>query len=80
MGPFSAHEPWEVRLGMDGLQRVTFRFGHEIEVRYLPEAPERGDPIANTKGLWVVTVVSSDDAGVTVVCEPRDGDDARHVA
>jgi hypothetical protein len=62
---------------MDGLQRATFRFGNEIEVRYLRDAPETGDFVAHTNGLWIVTFVSADAAGITVVCELRDGEGLR---
>ena len=62
---------------MDGLQRVTFRFGPEIEVRYLPRVPEPGDFVSHTHDLWVVSFVSSDIAGTTVICRLHDGDDRR---
>ena len=53
---------------MDGLQRVTFRFGPEIEVRYLRRIPEPGDFVSHANNLWVVSSVSADIAGTTVVC------------
>ena len=62
---------------MDGLQRVTFRFGHEMEVRYLPDVPAAGDFVAHTNGLWIVTSVSGDVAGITVVCELQDDEGLR---
>ena len=62
---------------MDGLQRVTFRFGNEIEVRYLTDAPETGDFVAHTNGLWIVTFVSADVVGTTVICELEDGEGLR---
>jgi hypothetical protein len=62
---------------MDRLQRMTFRFDGEIEVRYLPRPPQPGDFVAHTTELWVVVFVSADAAGVTVVCELLDGND-RH--
>jgi hypothetical protein len=67
---------------MDRLQRVTFKFGGEIEVRYLPSTPQSGDFAAHASELWVVVFVSADVAGVTVVCRLQDGDDrdARNAA
>ena len=62
---------------MDGLQRVTFRFGPEIEVRYLPRIPAPGDFVSHTIDLWIVSCVSADLVGATVVCRPNDGDDRR---
>jgi hypothetical protein len=79
---FGANALGEVQITVTSLERVTFRFGSEIEVRYLPLSPEAGDFVAHLNGLWVVTFVSADAAGITVVCEFRDGDDraVRHVA
>jgi hypothetical protein len=58
---------------MDGLQRVTFRFGGEIEVRYLARVPAAGDLVAHGSALWTVVLVDADALGATVVCE-RTGD------
>jgi hypothetical protein len=67
---------------MEGLQRITFRFGVDSDVRYLPSVPERGDRVTHGGDLWVVAFVSADGAGVVVVCEHRDGGnhDLRRVA
>lgn len=67
---------------MDGLQRVTFRFGAETEVRYLPLVPAPGDIVTHVDDLWVVDFVSSDGGGTTVICRlPRgDGKTFRDVA
>jgi hypothetical protein len=51
-------------------ERVTFRFGREIEIKYLARVPEIGDHVARGSLLWLVTDVQSDDAGPVVVCEP----------
>jgi hypothetical protein len=60
---------------MDRLQRITFRFGGETEVRYLPRVPEPRDFVTHGRHLWVVALVSADAVGVTVVCElTGDGD------
>lgn len=55
---------------MDGLHQITFRFGAEIEVRYLPATPEPGDFVSHRNELWVVSFVTADSAGMTVICEP----------
>ena len=67
---------------MDGLQRITFRFGRDLEVRYLPKAPDAGDRVTHGRELWVVAVVSMDAVGVTIVCElpRRDGPELELVA
>jgi hypothetical protein len=67
---------------MDGLQRVTFRFGRDREVRYLPQIPKAGDFVTHWRELWVVTFVTQDTAGRTVICDPPRGDGHRleHVA
>ena len=62
---------------MDGLQRVTFRFGSDVEVRYLPAIPRSGDFVTRGHDLWEVAFVSSESVGMTVICELRDGDDGR---
>jgi hypothetical protein len=63
---------------VDGLQRVSFRFGGDLEVRYLPQVPEAGDLVSHDTELWVVAFVSADTVGVTVICELRRGD-AHHL-
>jgi hypothetical protein len=63
---------------MDDLERVTFRFGGEIEVRYLARLPATGDLVAHGSALWAVVLVDVDALGTTVVCE-RLGDTDRHV-
>ena len=67
---------------MDGLQRISFRFGGDLEVRYLPQVPEAGDLVSHETALWVVAFVSADTVGVTVICElPRgEGHHLQHVA
>ncbi len=67
---------------MDGLRQVTFRFGGNTEVRYLPDIPEPGDLVTHGSELWVVAFATADSFGTTVVCEPPRGDDRhiRHVA
>ena len=67
---------------MDGLQRISFRFGGDLEVRYLPKVPVAGDLVSHETELWVVAFVSADTVGVTVICElPRgDGHHLQHVA
>jgi hypothetical protein len=59
---------------MDGLQRITFRFGTEFEIRYLPGVPEAGDFVTRQAVLWVVVFVASNGTGMTVMCEIPDGD------
>jgi hypothetical protein len=59
---------------MDGLQQVTFRFGAEMEVRYLPHVPRPGHYVTHGQVLWVVTSVSDDGVGATVTCELHRGD------
>jgi hypothetical protein len=54
---------------MEGLQRVTFRFGRDAEVRYLQRVPKRGDLVTHGRALWVVFDVSADAVGATVICE-----------
>ena len=65
---------------MAGLQRVTFRFGEAIEVRYLPGIPEPGDLVTHERDLWRVAFVSADAVGMTVICELPKGDGMRRVA
>ena len=55
---------------MDGLHRITFRFGPDIEVRYLPASPEPGAFVNHRSELWIVSFVTADSAGMTVICEP----------
>ena len=55
---------------MDGLRRVTFHFGGELEVRYLPEIPKAGDRVSHREELWLVSSVSQNGIGMIVVCEP----------
>ena len=59
---------------MDGLRQITFRFGDEMEVRYLPDVPQRGHYVTHGRELWVVTAVAGDSAGMTVICELHRGD------
>ncbi len=59
---------------MDGLQRITFRFGSDMEVRYLPQTPRPQDLVTHEGGLWTVAFVSADAAGVMVICELPRGD------
>jgi hypothetical protein len=67
---------------MHGLKRVTFRFGNDLEVRYLPDVPHQGDFVTRGDELWKARFVSADRVGMTVVCVLRNGDDraARHAA
>jgi hypothetical protein len=55
---------------MDGLRRVTLRFGTDFDVRYVPEIPEPGDAVTHEGALWIVTSVATDAGGVTVTCAP----------
>lgn len=58
---------------MEKLRPVAFRFGRGIEVRYLANAPARGDFVTHGNRLWVVLEVRDDDFGAVVVCEePRE--------
>ncbi len=60
---------------MDSLQRVTFRFGGEIEVRYSARRPDPGDLVTHGRDLWKVAFVHVDALGAMVVCKrPRDAD------
>ncbi|HEX5029353.1 MAG TPA: hypothetical protein VFV56_11130 [Gaiellaceae bacterium] len=59
---------------MDGLRRVRFRFGSQIEDRYLLVVPEPGDFVGHGNQLWIAAFVSSDAEGVTVICWRNDGD------
>jgi hypothetical protein len=52
---------------------VTFRFGGDLEVRYLPGVPEAGELVSHAAALWVVAFVSADSVGMTVICEPPNG-------
>jgi hypothetical protein len=63
---------------VEGLQRVSFRFAGDLEVRYLPQVPEAGDLVSHETELWVVAFVSADTVGVTVICE-LPSDDGRHL-
>jgi hypothetical protein len=54
---------------MDGLHRVSFKFGPESEIRYLTGIPELGDRVSHANELWVVADVEHDLAGPLVVCE-----------
>jgi hypothetical protein len=67
---------------MDGLQRVTFRFGDATEVRYLPNIPEPGRLVSHETRLWRVAFVSADAVGTTVICDlpERDGLRSQRVA
>jgi hypothetical protein len=58
---------------MDGLRRVTFRFGRDMDVRYLPAIPEPGELVTRRDELWVVSHVSDDAGGTTVVCDLQKG-------
>jgi len=40
-----------------GLQRVSFRFGRETEVRYLAQVPEIGDHVTHGNAIWVISEV-----------------------
>jgi hypothetical protein len=62
---------------MDGLHRITFRFGADTEVRYLPEPPEPGHLVTHGAELWVVMAVAADSAGTTVICQRPTGDGPR---
>ena len=59
---------------MDGLRRVRFRYGVQIETRYLPLVPSAGDFVAHGGQLWVAAFISLDAEGVTVICWRNDGD------
>ena len=62
---------------MDVLQRVTFRCGAKIEVRYLPDVPEPGDLVTHRGDLWFVSFVTADRVGTIVVCDLPRGDGSR---
>lgn len=46
--------------------QVTFRFGRDLEVRYLERPPSPGDRVLHDGKPWVVTSVGSDSAGPVV--------------
>jgi hypothetical protein len=50
------------------LQRVSFRFGSETEVRYLTRAPEVGDRVTRATESWLVSEVDTDELGALVTC------------
>ena len=52
-----------------GLQRVSFRFGRETEVRYLAQVPEIGDHVTHGTAIWVNSEVRTDGVGAFVTCE-----------
>ena len=55
---------------MDRLQQqVTFRFGQDMDVRYLSTVPAIGDLVTHASALWVVSSVEVDDRGTIVTCE-----------
>ena len=60
----------------DVLHQVTFRFEHEIELRYLERMPTIGDEVSYEEELWVVDDVSMDTVGPFVICRRSDPDDA----
>jgi hypothetical protein len=57
---------------MDGLRRVRFRYGSQIETRYLPVAPAAGDFVTHGGQLWIAAFVSLDAEGITVICWRND--------
>ena len=56
-------------MSADVLQRVTFRYGPEREVRYMSRVPEVGDHVTHGSEIWFVSDVHTDDLGVFVTCE-----------
>lgn len=54
-------------------QRVTFRFGADVDVRYLRELPQLGDFVNHRHELWVVSRVEVDSLGALVICETTPG-------
>ena len=50
-------------------QQVTFRFGQDMDVRYLGTVPAIGDLVTHASALWVVSRVEVDDGGTIVTCE-----------
>jgi hypothetical protein len=67
---------------MDGLKRVCFRFGLDVEVRFLSDIPEPGHFVSHRAELWIVVSVEEDVGGTIVICElpTGDGRDLRLVA
>ena len=61
----------------DDQVRVTFRFGREIEVKYLVRLPAIGDHATHGRELWVVTDVQRDASGPMIVCERASGASVR---
>jgi hypothetical protein len=58
---------------VDGLRQVTFHFGHDIEVQYLPTSPASGDFVSHHGDLWLVSFVTADSFGTTAICRLRRG-------
>ena len=54
---------------MDELHPVTFRFGGEYEVHYLPRIPEIGDRVTHRGAFWVVSSIDEDATGTVARCE-----------
>jgi hypothetical protein len=51
-----------------GLERVSFRFESDSEVRSLAHTPTRGDRVLHGGKLWVISYVVTDDLGRFVGC------------
>jgi hypothetical protein len=58
-----------------GYERMSFRFGVEIEVRYLSRVPEIGDYVTHGGEIWVVSVIEEQELGALVTCERLSTDD-----
>ena len=61
-------KPGNSRGTMNGLHRVAFRFGRDLEVRYVRDIPAPGDRVGHRYELWAVRSVSQDETGVIVIC------------
>ena len=53
---------------MDELERVVFWFETAFDVRYLPDAPERGDHVTHAGAIWKVASVERASNGMNVIC------------